>query len=140
MGCDIHLHSEIMVNGVWHHHNKAQIERSYLLFSKMANVRNEGEVDPITLPKGLPENVTFSTNLYLQKSPEDYHSHSWLNAEEIKELFQWFDEQTNPFFERRRMNLMFGYLFGGSFGDFLRFKSDFPEYVEDIRFIFWFDN
>lgn len=43
MGCDIHLHSEVMVDGVWHHHAKGQVERNYRLFAKMANVLNDGE-------------------------------------------------------------------------------------------------
>jgi len=42
MGCDIHWHSEVKVDGVWHHHSNPRISRDYWLFALLAGVRNYG--------------------------------------------------------------------------------------------------
>ena len=49
MGCDIHLHAEIKVNGKWEHYAHPHIRRDYRLFAKMASVRNA--------PYGHPEHI-----------------------------------------------------------------------------------
>lgn len=62
--------------------------RHYFLFSLLANVRNEYGANPISEPKGLPDDVSF---LVSEKSAEwgvDGHSHSFLTARELIE-FNW---------------------------------------------------
>ncbi len=54
MGCDIHCHIEIKVEGTWHHYSAPNVDRSYRLFARMAGVRNTGGVKPIAPNRGLP--------------------------------------------------------------------------------------
>lgn len=41
MGCDIHLHQEVKINGEWHHYRLAEMPRNYEVFEKMAGVRGD---------------------------------------------------------------------------------------------------
>ena len=50
MGCDIHAHFEIKVDGEWLHYSQANINRNYRLFEKMAGVRGENK-NAISLPE-----------------------------------------------------------------------------------------
>lgn len=59
MGCDIHLHTEVKINGVWHHMGAPSVPRNYRLFAKMAGVR--GIETPIAEPRGLPGDATLLT-------------------------------------------------------------------------------
>jgi len=137
MGCDIHLHTEIKVKGEWLHYGSPKIDRDYNLFSRLANVRNpkdEHWVEPISEPRGLPEDVTKSTKLCSDYEDTDGHSHSWIDADEIEGLYQWYEEKEAFYFE-----VQFGYLFGNSW-QIKRYREDKPEWLEDVRFVFWFDN
>jgi hypothetical protein len=142
MGCDIHLHVEIKVNGEWHHYANPSVQPFYALFAKMAGVRNYDNITPITPPRGLPEDVTAVTRFDAEYWAEDAHSHSYLNAEEISELVQWI--KTKPFtfgFNRVEVeSYLFGYLFGNNFSEFTRYLKDRRHGLEDVRFVFWFDN
>lgn len=124
MGCDIHLHAEIKIDGQWHHYAQLYIGRDYTLFGLMAGVRNTN-VTPISQPKGIPDDITVITRISLNDWSVDGHTHSYLNGEEIRKL--------------ATLHLMedFGYFFDWDWSDWLRHKST---EVEDIRFVFWFDN
>lgn len=144
MGCDIHLHTEVKINGQWLHYSNPSIDRNYALFAKMADVRNwqTSEIKPISYPKGLPDDCSFLTQLDSDKWDTDGHSHSWLSAAEIKVLFNFIDNREKEFFANgawrfERQN--FGYCFGNSWGHFYEEKEYFG-LIEDIRFVFWFDN
>jgi len=135
MGCDIHFHQEVKINGTWHHYRELSIERNYRLFALMAGVRNYGKVEPVAEAKGLPEDITFLTRYSYERWKDDYHHATWLDAEEIKEIIQkyfkeniWDAEDT------------FDYLFGNSWRGFTDYPSDQPEGLENIRWVFWFDN
>ena len=149
MGCGIHLHSEVKRNGVWKHHCEAKITRNYALFAKMADVRNDrrSPITPISKPKGLPEDATELTKLHSEKYGVDGHSHSWLNAKEISDLHKWIRDETNPKewfggdhssrWEHQNMPYFMG--------NFLNGFVDYPEEwtdcgVEDVRYVFFFDN
>ena len=135
MGCDIHLHTEVKINGTWHHYSCPDVD----LFAKMANVRNNRSIEPISLPRGIPEDATFLTKFVCDVYGVDGHSHSWLNAEEIFILYQEFGPMPDACF-----NLAFGYFFGNDWDTFWKYRNGnsniIPEGVEDVRFIFWFDN
>lgn len=140
MGCDIHLHSEIKINGKWHHYSHPRIDRNYTLFARMADVRNDGSIEPISKPRGIPENATFTTK-YDYKH-DSGHSASWLSWQEIVALGEWFEQK-----QRERMkpgdfysfeHNEVGYLFGNSWS--LEYKEELPKGLEDARFVFWFDN
>jgi hypothetical protein len=92
MGCDIHLHIEEKTNGIWQHIDEKEVDRAYCLFAKMANVRNyENRINPISLPKGLPDDVTEETVDDLC-SPNN-HSYSWLGSDELQQLYDWCTEE-----------------------------------------------
>ncbi len=131
MGCDIHLHVEQKVSGKWEHYNYPRIDRSYVLFGKMAGVR--GEEKPISLPKGFPDDASYPTTLDYRRWGEDGHSHSWLNREELIELKAWFVSEYPE--DLWRFYDVFGFFYGGGLEDPL---EETP--AEDVRVVFWFDN
>ncbi len=135
MGCDIHLHGEVKIDGKWLHYSQPRIPRSYRLFTKMANVRSyDEEIEPICLPRGLPEDLSEMTAFEAEHWGSDGHSHSWLGSEEIQELEEWLSG-----IHRHRF-APWDYLFSNTWGGFHRYRQEFPKQLEDIRFVFWFDN
>ena len=146
MGCDIHFHSEVKIGGKWHHHSEHSIRRNYALFAKMAGVRNyDDSIIPISKPKGIPQDATDLTKLHVKRWEGDGHSHSWLNAEEITELHDWIRERKNGSvfgddgwrFEHQN----FPYFMGNHLSGFHKYPEDYKGTgVEDVRYIFFFDN
>ena len=136
MGCDIHLHTEIKLKGKWEHYGAPHIDRNYDLFSKMAGVRSDGCITPIADQKGLPNDVSNVTYLAACWHSADWHSHSWLSAKEILQLEEWLEKAKKDYVPERR----WGYLFGNSFGGWSKYPEDYPPEIEDVRFVFWFDN
>lgn len=167
MGCDIHVHLEIEIDGQWHHYNSINLYRNYTLFAKMADVRNDGSITPLSTCRGLPENISVVTKLDVDSWGNDGHSHSWLNAKEISEIISfhrslYFDipehipeEQWDKYVHEKirlgkltesertaysNIHSQWGYLFGNPLEGYVKYKTDYPKEVEDIRLIFWFDN
>jgi hypothetical protein len=143
MGCDIHAHFEVKINGEWIHYSEPRIDRSYTLFAKIANVRNcskseKGYIEPITNNKGLPCNISIITKIHYKHWESDAHSTTWLDAKEIKEMMDYIKKIPDEAFSIEHTEI--GYLFGNGWGSFLKYREDYPEEVEDIRFICWFDN
>jgi hypothetical protein len=139
MGCDIHAHVEIKVSGKWYHYNHPKIDRYYELFARMANVRNNGSIEPISEPRGLPEDITFTTRYDRNWDGVDGHSDSWLSAKEVADLGKWVEAKRKEFapkvwysFEHHDV----GYIFGNGWDDCERR----PKGYEDARLVFWFDN
>ena len=141
MGCDIHLHTELKINGAWHHFTNPNMIRDYAVFAKMANVRNDGTIPPISVPKGVPSDISEITALDLAYGGNDGHSHSWLNKDEIMELDRWLRTECivgRPW----ELASYWGFFFNtywSAFGD-SECKHYIPQAIEDIRFVFWFDN
>lgn len=138
MGCDMHAHVEVKKDGVWHHYNAPWIQRHYALFAKMAGVRHyEGDgIEPISEPKGVPDDITIVTQLDLKSWGCDAHSHSYLTRDEIEQLSGWYDklDQRETPGSFHRMAGVFGYIDGESIehcGDGM---------FDDVRIVFWFDN
>lgn len=138
MGCDIHLHTEVKVNGKWLHYGAPSIARWYSLFEKMAGVRGQ-QVNAIAAPKGLPDDISDLTALEFKRWEGDAHSMSWLSVEEIAQLEDWYKEATKDAKEYTYPEKQWGYLFSSSWGGLHKYKEA-PDGVEDARFVFWFDN
>lgn len=143
MGCDIHLHVEVKhADGRWLHYSQPRIERWYDLFAKMADVRNSDEIDPISGPRGLPDDVSETTRLCHEWDDGDAHSESWLGREEIRLLNEFIRE--HPMNAARRwsdFDMRCGCLFGNSLEcDPAGRGRSRPEWVIDCRVVFWFDN
>lgn len=142
MGCDIHWHSEVKVDGVWHHHSNPRISRDYWLFALLAGVRNYGnEVNPISEPRGFPEDASVITKIDRDRWGRDGHSDSIIEASEMKQVIEaWKAKRgyTGPD--------TIGFLFGNYWSDFLvelrenEHERKNYERIEDVRWVFWFDN
>jgi hypothetical protein len=119
--------------------------RDYRLFAKMAGVRNrEGSgIKPISEPRGVPVDATFTTRFCYDKWGVDAHSASYLSSQEVKELCDWGAQNGLADGESGRwwwFENIFGYLFGSPYTSFHRYPEDYPEQVKDFRFVFWFYN
>lgn len=136
MGCDIHAHIELKVNGKWEHYSCPLLKRWYALFARIANVRNDGSIEPISLPRGLPDDLNIVTKLEADSWKGDGHHYTWLNKDELNELIKWAEDRMGNdgwSFQHEQM----GYLNGN---DFLQYAESHPKEFEDVRFICWFDN
>jgi hypothetical protein len=139
MGCDIHVHVEIKVKGRWLHYNHPSVNRDYNLFTKMADVRNyDGEIQPISKPRGFPVDASETTKIDYDWLDSDAHSASWLSSKELVELSRWIDLQ--PGKPMNGINGIFGYLFGNGLDGFTLYPDQRPDFLEDVRLVFWFDN
>ena len=143
MGCDIHGHIEIRYKGEWVHYSQLNINWNYQLFSKMAGVRSNNNYDnnefPISLPKGIPGNISIVTKIDYERWGCDAHSASWFNEEEIDRLKEWL-KRYYPSLSFERDILHYTYLFGSELTDFKHYNDCIVEGVDSIRLIFWFDN
>lgn len=146
MGCDIHLFGEVKIHDEWLHYGPLNMERDYSLYSKMAGVRpRDGDV-PLVLPKGLPPDISRMTRIQYKKDEGDAHHESWFTAKEIAEFAtfvdaHWKADHYHGFFGLTMKEL--GYIFGNAWTSFHKYpeeRSIFPDGLEDIRWIFWFDN
>lgn len=117
MGCDIHMYVEYMVDDAWYNcdyfvprrstrnydashyvHIPIYDGRNYSLFAILANVRNYGDTDYISKPRGLPENASKFVKDEYESWYDDAHSASYLT---LKELII-FHEENHPL-KRRGM-------------------------------------
>lgn len=130
MGCDIHVHVEVLVEGKWEHYSNPYVRRNYTLFAKLANVR---EIDPTGLgdPRGFPERLSKITDISWQLWKNDGHSVSWITREEAGAIQTWWQVNCEN-------NEVFGYVFGNDVGYLPVWISDLG--VTDTRVVFWFDN
>ena len=89
MGCDIHLHVEVRSRKTKKEHNDSKwysdefygefSDRNYNMFSALADVRNDGDIERIVPERGLPtDGLAFAT--------ED---HYYLTITDDKELIEW---------------------------------------------------
>ena len=139
MGCDIHLHVEIKVDGEWLHYNNPQITRWYSLFANLGNTtREEASLEPPLTIKPLPGNISKTTLLDITYEIDDGHHWGCLSSDQIPRLFEWIEKNgiAKPAWEHSNI----GYLYGNGFDGFHKYRADYPDWVEDFRFIFWFDN
>lgn len=147
MGADIHFHIEVMLTAPegteqkdmkWEHYASPSINRNYRLFAYMADVRNNGRVVPLSQPKGLPNDISAITKLDYGNGI-DYHSASWFGVPEIDKLRSWVFEQGDSVDGEQwwPYGLEYSVLNTFFFGNYF---TDPVKGIEDVRFVFWFDN
>lgn len=136
MGCDIHFHVEVKINGKWEHYSHPSIQRYYYLFAKLAGVRNSEGIKPVVEPKGLPSDMSNLTKIDADYWGLDRHSSSWLNAKEIAKVESWWNDLDNGSIESE----VWGYLFGNPISGPEEGGAGYPREIEDVRIVFWFDN
>lgn len=122
MGCDIHVFVEKRVKDRWVMvHEAVEAEnRNYERFAQLAGVRGSGPK-----PKGLPLDISDSTNLQADRWGVDGHSHSWLYLPEAMQIWQRTEYNQNSF------NYKYPYYY---------FGLDEVADAEEYRIVFWFDN
>ena len=148
MGCDIHLHIELKIEGKWEHYGCPSIPRSYYLFTKLAGVRaSNPEIEPFSEPRGLPDDITLLTKMAVDRDGGDAHSKSWIDSNEIDQLEEWVRTYLIKTWNRSNSNwldleahFLHSYCFGNSFAGIKKYPESYPSSVEDVRFVFWFDN
>ena len=161
MGCDIHIVAQRRVNGAWQCVDGAFAEgpspfdwRQYGMFGWLAGVRNYSGVEPISLPRGVPDDVgqlegwprIEDEGLYLGD-----HSYSWFSVEEL--LAVDYDQVV----EDRRVSRQVAHnLFSGAEtcepgeGEYMKLRTFLgPQFMADLdmlralgaeRIVFGFDN
>lgn len=143
MGCDIELHSEIRVGGVWYHYSYTSF-RDYRVFDKIAGVRCENII-PVARPRGLPDDLSVTTAIAAAKDSKSKgsYSHGWLSAAEITSVQQFIEHEIYEDDASKKWRLeqdYWGcYFFGGDFGHFSTHRDEYPPLVDDLRFVFWFN-
>lgn len=86
MGCDIHATIEERPHGSWWGKCKDyNIDRSYILFAMLADVRNGYGVTAIAEPRGVPEDASFEFKEEVEEWDSDAHTKSWLTFRELRE-------------------------------------------------------
>lgn len=139
MGRDIELHTEIKVNGVWHHYSKPRLDRSEGLWDYLKE-------HPEVAQRDLPEDATFTTVFCHYAEEIVAHDETYLNAAEIAELDDWVEahHRMQPKLPGASFHPKLDYLFGNSWAGFHKWPDErttsYPAEIEDIRFILWFDN
>lgn len=113
MGCDIHEHYEIRLNGRWevaelhplpdtsglspeeedrifeaHWAHPLELGRDYDLFALLAGVRNTIEIEPIAVPRGLPGDLSAALQAAWAEAEVWCHHSSWLTLDELLR-FDW---------------------------------------------------
>lgn len=140
MGCDIHVHLEVKLEGSiqWQHMNQPRIGRDYELFEMIAGVRGDGL--GVVVPTGVPMDASRMTAFDYGVWGSDAHSAGWLTWDEIREV-----EKRHKVHMKKHLlphNCGFcsqlGYLFGDSVTT--EYVEDLPDGLQDVRLIFWFDN
>lgn len=98
--------------------------RNYDVFRRLAGVRDDGLIEPIAEPRGLPADAHAVTRAWADDS--DYHDMSWISMQEFKNAFPW-----SPKFEDMTHFALVCYPYLHSQG---------PACHGNVRFIFGFDS
>ena len=131
MGTDIHCHAEIKVDREWHHYSEVPIERDYVLFGFLAGIRCDEQAFPV---RGLPADLSVVTRLEADRWDCDGHTHSLIDIKEITRTILKFPKMFAKYYGGSK------YLFGNGFENFLVNRDEYPQDIEDVRWVFWFDN
>lgn len=146
MGCDIHLHIEVKINGKWEHWGAPSVPRCYPLFNKLAGVRDyDDSITPISKPRGLPDDLSVPTETAYKWEKADAHDISWIGRDEISLLEEWIRLELVKTYGKNEWlcleaHFVYSYCCGNGFagigyGD----STSYPKSITDVRFIFWFD-
>ena len=93
--------------------------RNYYLFSKLAGVRNYNNIDCISEPRGVPDDLSLFYEIKTNQWEGDGHSHSYFY---LSELLEHDFSEISPDFS--------------DFVESFRGKED----IDDYRIVFFFDN
>lgn len=134
MGCDIHAHIEQKINGFWEHYTQLDLNRNYEFFRALTNnaVRpvdwNDFEHSSLKMPepRGIPHATSKPVQFHLRDWGTSIHSRGWIGKEEMVRI-------EKAFYNPKEFKPFLGYFYGNTI-------SSLPDFVEDVRMVFWFDN
>ena len=127
MGCDIILYLEYKNPITWNWEPFGygyNIPRNYIMFAKMAGVRDEGN-NTVFNAKGLPEDISEYIKAEFDKYLGYYHDPSWLSKDDFQICIESYKEDSQI--------------------DILEYKAlfaamnVFEKYRCESRIIFWFE-
>jgi len=134
MGCDIHAHVEVRLDGDWRHYSMPAVGRHYLLFAYMADVRNYGaEPMAVAAPRGLPADASVVTRYEADQWGVDGHSHSWLTFDEMQEVDRLMQVACAD-------HPGWAFHLGREFGWIMADCAGYELTPLGVRVVFWFDN
>lgn len=140
MGCDIHCHVEVLIEGKWEHWSAPHVVRNYEFFGRLAGVRGRC-ASPVAKDRGLPLGLSRLTQMAYDMAKECYqpHNEGWVTGSELEELLESWARTHEDYRVADAPRAAFGYLFGNGFE---KHEGDdiWPAEVEDVRCVFWFDN
>lgn len=136
MGATIHMHIETKLGDNWFHYSAPSIFRDRDFFEIVAGIY-EGQ--PMIVPRGLPEKLSFETQRSFDLDSKRFKPHhiGWLSSKELvelqKRLIEIGEEQGKNSLECDLEEEYFHtYICGNSIACHKGW--------DDSRFIFWFDN
>ena len=98
--------------------------RNYYIFSILANVRNGSDIEPISYPKGIPDDASYGYLYKCNQWNSDAHSHSYFTLDEL-------------------LNVDWSEYHSGYIEDFMEALEKMKKIDEDplnVRCCFFFDN
>lgn len=136
MSIDIKLFTEIKIylNGDWYLFGTPKVQQDYLLFEVMGHPMG-GEPK---IPKLPPEDMSVLTRLSYNYDQDIYHF-NFLDANGILILETWFEDYLKSIKSNHTVEHYWGWLFGNSWSDWIKNPKDYPSFIENIRFVYWFD-
>lgn len=134
MGCDIHGTIEKNIDGHWVminrlHYKQEGMRRNYHRFAALAGVRGDGPTS-----KGLPLDITESSQLYVDEFGSDGHNHSYMDLVEAANLFLKLDNDTDEYHHKYPVSHYFDVDMEEICSECGHSKTG------EYRFIFFFDN
>lgn len=96
MGCDIHLHVETKTPNGWREVESLcdfYNSRNYSLFYLLAGVRGPEDFEPISEPRGLPNDLSATVRLSVEGWECDAHSRTWFTLAELQAV-DWSPTQS----------------------------------------------
>ncbi len=129
MGADIHGWVEQKHNGKWiaiKELGRNASDRNYERFAALAGVRDYNETSS-SRPYGIPDDISETAKLDIDKWDIDGHSHSYLGIEKAAKIF--FDTRKNK--DKEIYDPIYHYF---------DLDLDIDDDLDNFRVVFWFDN
>jgi len=158
MGCDMHLHVEVKIEGEWHHYSRPEVFNAVNAFyAFMGSERGfDFDIKPMIAPRGMPKDATAITKLMESDWEGDSYSHSYVMGDELAELDKcWnriaedlkreFPEEGEPTDKRYdieadilQCNHAFIHRYTHPLLEEERKHFPFDLAIEDVRWVYWF--
>lgn len=132
MGLDIRIFEEVKVDGTWEYVKDFEYtNRNTFLFYILSGVGDVEDVDIISKPRGIPDDVSETVkNEYY----EDHMGHSYLTVKEILN-YDWGQTMLIGCGDEEDEEITFGEYVGSFYEGVVDLNS---KYKDEVRLVFWF--